>query len=198
MDQDVIKCVFVGDGNSGRTSFLITYFHGEFPGEYLPTVMDGETRDVTVDGKDYKFSVVDTGGREDYDRLRPLSYVDTDVFGIVFSVISRSGYENIRTKWVPEIKHHRPQTPFVIIGLKTDLRHDDEVLAKIGKALQKSDGERLANELGAQAYVEGSSYTNKKGLENIIVELARTAVYDKKGKKRSKKGKKKKKNCVIL
>ena len=42
MDPQEIKCVFVGDGNSGRTSFLITYFHGEFPGEYIPIVMDSD------------------------------------------------------------------------------------------------------------------------------------------------------------
>ena len=198
MDPQEIKCVFVGDGNSGRTSFLITYFHGEFPGEYIPIVMDSDSRNVSVNGKEYKFCVLDTAGRADYDRLRPLSYVDTDVFGVVFSVISQTGYDNIRTKWVPEIKEHRAKTPFVTIGLKTDLRDDKQVLSKIDKVYSKSDGEKLAKELGAKTYVEGSSLTNKKGLENIIVELAKTAINDKQFKKKCKKSNKKTKNCTIL
>ena len=37
-------------------------------------------------------------GQEDYDRLRPLSYPQTDVFLICFSLISPSSYENVKNK----------------------------------------------------------------------------------------------------
>ena len=37
-------------------------------------------------------------GQEDYDRLRPLSYPQTDVFLVCFSVVSPSSYENIKEK----------------------------------------------------------------------------------------------------
>jgi GTPase SAR1 family protein len=36
------------------------------------------------------------GGREDYDRLRPLSYPQTDIFLICFSTVSSISFENIR------------------------------------------------------------------------------------------------------
>jgi GTPase SAR1 family protein len=39
-------------------------------------------------------------------RLRPLSYPQTDVFLLCFSIVSPPSYENIRTKWHPEIQHH--------------------------------------------------------------------------------------------
>lgn len=39
-------------------------------------------------------------------RLRPLSYPQTDVFLLCFSVVSPASFENVRTKWYPEIQHH--------------------------------------------------------------------------------------------
>jgi hypothetical protein len=39
---------------------------------------------------------------EDYDRLRPLSYPQTDVFLVCFSLVRRASFENVRAKWVPE------------------------------------------------------------------------------------------------
>ena len=37
-------------------------------------------------------------GQEDYDRLRPLSYPQTDVFLVCFSVASRASFENVKEK----------------------------------------------------------------------------------------------------
>ena len=39
-------------------------------------------------------------GQEDYDRLRPLSYPQTDVFLVCFSVINPLSYENVKEKVV--------------------------------------------------------------------------------------------------
>lgn len=43
-------------------------------------------------------------GQEDYDRLRPLSYPQTDVFLVCFSVVSPSSFENVKEKVSNEIK----------------------------------------------------------------------------------------------
>ena len=70
----------------------------------------------------------DTAGQEDYDRLRPLSYPDTDVILMCFSVDSPDSLENIPEKWTPEVKHFCPNVPIILVGNKKDLRNDPNTM----------------------------------------------------------------------
>ena len=45
-----------------------------------------------------------------------IDYFQTDVFLICFSVVSPSSFENVTSKWCPEIKHHCPDAPILLIG----------------------------------------------------------------------------------
>jgi Ras-related C3 botulinum toxin substrate 1 len=51
-----------------------------------------------VDGKPISLGLWDTAGQEDYDRLRPLSYPQTDVFLVCFSIVSPPSYDNVLSK----------------------------------------------------------------------------------------------------
>ena len=62
----------------------------------------------TFTGQHVNLGLWDTAGQEDYDRLRPLSYPNTDVFLVCFSIISPASYENVKAKWHPEVSHHAP------------------------------------------------------------------------------------------
>ena len=114
-------------------------------------------------------------GQEDYDRLRPLSYPQTDVFLVCFSVTSPASFENVKEKWFPEVHHHCPGVPCLIVGTQIDLRDDPQVLEKLARQKQRpvtpDQGERLARELGAVKYVECSALT-QKGLKNVFDEVS--------------------------
>ena len=119
-----IKCVIVGNGSVGKTCLCITYSTKEFPAEYIPTVFDNYAVTTEFNGKMVQLVLWDTAGQQDYDRLRPLSYPQTDVFLVCFDVGCRESWDHIDAynRWLSEIHHHCPGVPFLIIGCKDDLR----------------------------------------------------------------------------
>ena len=101
----------------------------------LLQVFDNYAVTVMIGGEPYTLGLFDTAGQEDYDRLRPLSYPQTDVFLVCFSVVSPSSFENVKEKWVPEITHHCQKTPFLLVGTQIDLRDDAATVEKLGEYL---------------------------------------------------------------
>ncbi|ERE82270.1 putative cell division control protein 42 isoform 1 [Cricetulus griseus] len=188
-----IKCVVVGDGAVGKTCLLISYTTNKFPSEYVPTVFDNYAVTVMIGGEPYTLGLFDTAGQEDYDRLRPLSYPQTDVFLVCFSVVSPSSFENVKEKWVPEITHHCPKTPFLLVGTQIDLRDDPSTIEKLAKNKQKpitpETAEKLARDLKAVKYVECSALT-QKGLKNVFDEAILAALEPPEPKKS--------RRCVLL
>lgn len=174
-----IKCVVVGDGAVGKTCLLISYTTNAFPGEYIPTVFDNYSANVMVDGKPINLGLWDTAGQEDYDRLRPLSYPQTHVFLVCFAVVSRPSWNNVKSKWIPEINHHAPGVPIILVGTKADLRNDDDTIAQLRSKnltmVSAAEGQSMADDIGAKGYLECSALT-QEGLKNVFDEAIRAAL----------------------
>jgi Ras family protein A len=145
------KLVIVGPGGCGKTSLLMVYARGSFPTEYVPTVFENYVTEVVSDKRIVDLALWDTAGQEDYDRLRPLSYPDTDVVLLCFAADSREQFDSILKKWNPEVDHFCEGAPKILVALKTDLRAEGE------KAVSAEEGQELAYKIGAYRYVECSA-----------------------------------------
>ncbi|EHB16817.1 Ras-related C3 botulinum toxin substrate 1 [Heterocephalus glaber] len=171
--MQAISCVAVGDGAVGKTCPLISYTTDAFPGEYIPTVCDNSSASVMVDGKPVNLGLWHTAGQEDYDRLHPLSCLQTDVSLICFSLVSPASFENVHTKWYPEVQHHCPNTPIILVGTKLDLRDDKDTIEKLKEKKPTSitypQGLAMAKEIGAVKYLECSALT-QWGLKTVFDE----------------------------
>ncbi len=177
--MQAIKCVAVGDGAVGKTCLLISYTSNAFSKEYIPSVFDNYSANVMVNGKQINLGLWDTAGQEDYDRLRPLAYPQTDVFLICFSLVNPTSFKNVRTKWYPEVHHYCPNIQIILVGTKLDLREDQETIERLNEErlapITYHQGLSLAHDVGAVKYVECSALT-QKGLKTVFEEAIRAVL----------------------
>ncbi|KAK7914514.1 GTP-binding protein RHO3 [Apiospora marii] len=196
------KLVLLGDGASGKTSLLNVFTRGYFPTVYEPTVFENYVHDIFVDSVHIELSLWDTAGQEEFDRLRSLSYDNTDVVVLCFSVDSKDSLENVESKWVGEIQENCPGVKLVLVALKCDLREnnedEDEPAAGAADGAQRekkpmidyNQGLEVARRIKAMRYLECSAMKNR-GVNEAFTEAARVALSVKpSGEKDSK--------CVIM
>ena len=153
----------IGDREIGKTQLLISYTTNKYPADYHPKVFDNYTANVMVDGKAYNLGLWDTAGQEDYDRLRPLAYPQTDVFLLCFAINSPTSFENVKHKWYPELQQHSPGVLILLVGTNLELRQENNNSAYITKA----QGKQLAAELKLFEYMECSAKT-QEGLKEVF------------------------------
>lgn len=190
-----LKIVVVGDGTVGKTCMCIAYTQGVFlDSEYVPTVFENYTGTQDYRGSNYQLALWDTAGQEDYERLRPLSYPGTNVFLLCFSIANLNSYQNIISKWYPEIKEHAPRVPFILVGTKSDLRPANQATTPWYRSkcidsltsqrngseetfITTTMGRKLAKKLNASSYVECSA-KSLSGIKDVILEAIKAGIGD--------------------
>ncbi|KAJ7836715.1 cell division control protein 42 [Mycena leptocephala] len=156
----------------------ISFASGKFPDGYVPTVFDSYAE-----------------SQEEYDRLRPLSYPQTDVFLICFSVGHPMSFEQVKRKWVPEAHHHCPGTPFILVATQIDLRADEEAMERMARggklAVSMHQGQRMAREVGAAKYLECSAKT-LEGVKDVFDQAIAVGVAQRSKEEKTRR------RCIVL
>ena len=156
----------------------------------------GETTQSNLNGqRKFQLGLWDPSGGEDFDRLRPLQYPETDVFLICFDVSNEESFHNVRNRWKPEITHYMPTTPWLLVGTKTDLILEADITAnkvhgqKTTGCISADCAMMEAASLKAVKYVECSALL-QKGVEEVFEEAVKAVLASHSVKK--------KKKCLVL
>lgn len=117
-----LEIVVVGDRFIGKHCLLMRTSNDFYPEyNYYSSLMDFWVI-TNWRGSKQTIKFWHTNGSEEYDRLRPLCYSNSSLFLLCFSVVNPSSFQNITNKWLPEITHHCPKVPAMLVGTKIDLR----------------------------------------------------------------------------
>jgi len=185
----IVKIGVMGDGTVGKTSFLLSYITHGFVGDYTPTVFDNFSAIEEVDDDVVNVILWDLAGQDEYSAVRNTCCKDCkyDILLVCFATVLRDSFDNVKHKWLPEIRRFNAELPpIILVGTKTDLRdpaNEDHITTK--------QGEHLAKELKMQSYLECSA-KNPDSVGKIIVDAIRILLaQDKKYRKATDKAAKK-------
>ncbi|XP_076454071.1 rho-related protein racD-like [Babylonia areolata] len=188
MAQKTVKCVLVGDGAVGKMTMASTFDTGQFPEEWVPTVVENRTKQVTIGQEQVSLDLWITCGLTGFERTRHLTYPGTDIFIVCFSLLSRESMASVSSQWIYEIRHFCPHVPFMIVGTKMDLRTDEQEMQRLWekhqqKPITTAEGEQLAASMGAECYMECSAKSGEN-LNQTMEQAVRLALTKRKPRKK--------------
>ena len=109
-----------------------TYYDGEFPERIfspaISTTYKYETFLIGNQSIECDIEVHDAVVPEHFDRLCHVWFRDTEVFIYCFSFDDENSVTNIQQKWIPKVHHHSQDALKILVGLKSDLKIDYELL----------------------------------------------------------------------
>uniref|UniRef100_A0A0M3HYT0 Rho-related GTP-binding protein RhoU n=1 Tax=Ascaris lumbricoides TaxID=6252 RepID=A0A0M3HYT0_ASCLU len=103
----------------------------------------------------------------------------TDVVLICFSLVSPASFENVREKWYPDVSHHCPNVPIVLVGTKLDLRENKTVVEEMHERrlepISYLQGLSMSKRINAIKYLECSALS-QTGLKQVLEEVVRAVL----------------------
>jgi len=116
------KLILVGDGGTGKTTFVKRHRTGEFEKKYVAT-MGVEVSPLTFSTNlgPIVFNCWDTAGQEKFGGLRDGYYIQGQAAIIMFDVTARVTYKNVPI-WYKDLVRVCENIPIVLCGNKVDCK----------------------------------------------------------------------------
>lgn len=122
--KDKIKILAVGDSNY-KVILLNTINSAELNRPFYFDV-DNIRLKALFFGKDVNFMLWDTPNQEDIFTIRIMSYINTDIFLLVFGLTNKYSFKRIFDHWLPEVIQNTNIKPICfVIGLESEIWYKD-------------------------------------------------------------------------
>ena len=117
------KLVLIGDGGTGKTTFVKRHKSGEFEKAYEPTIgVEVHPLDFHTNYGALRFYCWDTAGQEKFGGLREGYYIHANCAIIMFDVTSRLTYKSVPV-WHRDLTRVCENIPIVLCGNKVDSKN---------------------------------------------------------------------------
>ncbi|KAI9849771.1 MAG: hypothetical protein M1830_007088, partial [Pleopsidium flavum] len=161
MDEPpVISILLLGDPECGKSTFLSRLSQGKDGARTkvadLPPLRDLDqpfVYDIRMYNRSYRFEFSDTASPENYTLLKP------DLVILCYDITDRRSLTNVQQVWSKNVirhyAHSREDIPVMLLGLKRDLRVEDE------HTIYPQEAYRIAQEMRCDRYAECSAVTGE-------------------------------------
>jgi small GTP-binding protein len=191
--KEEVKLVVFGSGGVGKSCLIVQLIQNMFVESYDPTLEDSYRKDVKILDKPFVLDILDTAGQEEFHSLRDQYIRNGEGFLIIYSVTSRSSFEEVNTlvnqilsaKEVTDYENNPSlanELPIIIVGNKCDLVKDRKVTTE--------EGSQLCQKYGGLKFFDTSAKT-RQNVDESFLECGKQVIEKVKMKK-------KKDGCLMM